>query len=695
MDYVEIPTVLALAAGHRAELARVRRARYEYRNPGRKHGQAPGTPRPPLDSREFIFWDGEGPRDTGYSLMGNSKGMEICHPHLSTLECLNLIQECEVTYPDAIHAWFGANYDVSNILCDLSWRHLAGLHRNGSTVWRDWEIQHIPHKWLRVKHGQVTATMFDIRSFFAGGLVSVLEEWEIGPWDANVTQPGLASVSDLTVPDVAEMSQMTEREIVERFKKLRSEFTWADIESIRLYMRLELKYSVILINQLRDVFIDAGYLPQYWHGPGALARMAFNRHKVYDAMAETPEAVQSASRFAFAGGRFEQFRAGHVNGKVYSADQNSSYPYFATLLPDLRNGHWRPGRSFEPGKYALYRIRYHGVLDPYHIHPLFRRLASGNVVWPYRVDGWYWSPEAGTVAFDPQAEFVEAWIFDEDTPARRPFAWLEEYYRRRQLLKRIGNPAEYTFKLIINSVYGQTAQRAGWDKKHNKAPRTHQLEWAGFITSGCRAASYLAGKACGDDLVSIDTDGIFSTAPIDVADTGDNLGQWKLTDFDDGLFWQSGIYMLRRGDDWVKAKTRGIPRGSYTAEDMLECYRTGQPLRLAKNTFVTYGLALGGRRDELNTWKQEPYEYVFGGSGKRGHFPSACARDCDGDMHRLAMPALYYGPYDSALSERHYLPWHDRADTELADRRLLIDDTTLYDQNHLDMDDEWVRCYGS
>jgi hypothetical protein len=84
----------------------------------------------------------------------------------------------------------------------------------------------------------------------------------------------------------------------------------------------------------------------------------------------------------------------------------------------------------------------------------------------------------------------------------------------------------------------------------------------------------------------------------------------------------------------------------------------------------------------------EPHEFAMGGSGKRIHFPKACASEC-GTMHRLGMPLALYGPYGDATSRRHYLPWLDPP----PNNRNVIDDLMLFDANHLDFEDEWVREY--
>lgn len=626
--------------------------------------------RPVNREREFIGWDGEGPRDAGYALFGSSEGDEICHPFLGTEECLDLILSRERENPHAIHIWFGSNYDVSMILKDLPWRHLSALKHYTQTVWKQYVLEHVPNKWFQVSAYGCTAKLYDIRSFFAGSYVSALLDMKIG-----------------TPEEIAHLTSEKAR---------RSEFLWSEIEQIKPYMRLELKLMPELAERLREAFVNAGFDLHSWHGPGALAHMAMRKHGVYDAMAESPFDVADAARFAFAGGRFELPRGGYIRKVVYNADLHSAYPAFARSLPNLARGKWRRGRSYEPGKFAVYRIRYNSRPDPLRIFPLFQRISSGEVVWPNQCEGWYWSPEAEIVSTDSDAEFLESWVFDEFDSTDRPFAWLGEYYDRRRYLISIGSVLELTFKLIINSVYGQLAQRTGWDQKNRTAPKSHQLEWAGFITSSCRAAIYRAAISCGSALISIDTDGVYSTKMPEGLVCSDKLGDWEVKEYSEALFWQSGIYCLKKGDEWVKGRTRGIPKGKYTAEMMLEALNNGEPLRMIRKSFIGYGLALNGQRDKVNTWTAEPYEVVFGGQGKRYHNTVHwCGkRGCEDGIHEFVARPYRFNPSDSTVSKQHYLPWMG-ADPIVEGRKRSAADLVAFDANHLDPDDEWVLNYAS
>src|SRR5262245_33888100 len=219
--YVTVPTVLARKARRQAEAHRLRAARQQSMNPHRSHhatyDKYNRETRPKMRdtdqlARQFIMWDGESPQDTGYSLFGNSAGYKLCQPNLSSRDCFDLILESETAHPDAINVGYGFNLDASFMFKDLSRRCITALHVYGRTVWRDYELEHIPHKWLRVKRGQVDCTIYDIHSFFQGGYVQALQTFGIG-----------------TPEQLAQLAQEKAR---------RSEFKWADIQDIYKYWLL-------------------------------------------------------------------------------------------------------------------------------------------------------------------------------------------------------------------------------------------------------------------------------------------------------------------------------------------------------------------------------------------------------------------------------------------------------------------------
>jgi hypothetical protein len=653
-----IPADIVARCERENELHHLRARKQQSANPVRSHHS--------LDLRPFIMWDGEGPQDSGYSLFGCSEGDEICHPFLGTAECLNLILSVGTRINSAIHIWYGGNYDVSMILKDLSWRHLKRLKDHTSIVWRGFRIEYVPGKWFSVSNGKCRVRIFDVVSFFACPFLDALIKFGIG------------DKSDI--------------EHISAGKASRSEFLFEHIAEIREYWLTELRLGVVLMNQLRKTFHDAGFNPRSWHGPGALARIALKRHGVHNAMALCPAEVRIASLFAFAGGRFEMPRGGVIDEPIYNADKRSAYPAYARCLPNLAKGRWRYTRTYEGSKFGIYHIDYHASdRERGRIYPLFRRLENGEVVWPSDVEGWYHQPETDLVASDPDARIIEGWVFDEEDETDRPMAWIEEYYRKRVYLKTIGNAAENTFKLIINSVYGQFAQRTGWNRRNGHAPRYHQLEWAGYITSACRAQMYLVARQCGNRLVSIDTDGIYATCSLPVSASTD-LGGWDTSIYPSGLFWQSGIYCIsdENGDYRTgKTKMRGIPRGTHTFDVLSGSLASGIPVTLKRKMFYGFGLAMNNQYEKLNTWEEQEFTYEFGGKGKRYHNKVRCGEYCterDKGRHEFLSH-----PVRPGYSMPHILPWINRQ----LPNRISHDDLVMFDANHLDNEDRWALDYAA
>lgn len=674
---IQVPMNVAAKARIAEEKARDRRQRYEDRTGRKRHDENDSRPNGHERSihysdYRFVGWDGEATRDTGYCLFGSSDGHELCDAGgLSTAELFDLLLDARREDPYTIFIWFGGRYDWDEILRkSVSMRTIARLKKAGTAWWGKYRLTECEGKIYSVQKDGITATLYEISGWFHCRYDTALERYGIGSAE--------------------------ERSAITSDKNRRNEFLWEDIDEIREYMRLELKLMPSLMDRIREICLSAGFSPRGWYGPSALARQLLTRHKILNCMAETPEPVNLAGCYAFAGGRFEDFRGGILTERRNTTvDQNSAYMYAALRLPNLSRGQWRHGCGYEPGKFAVYHIRYHArdfeALRPY---PLFRRLKNGNVCWPRRVEGWYWAPEAELVADDPDATFIESWVFDETDESDRPFSFVQEVFRQRQVFQRLpeSNPsraAEQAMKWALASIYGQLARRVGWNRKLRKAPVTHQIEWAGWITSACRAEMYRKAVAAGDRLISIDTDSVTSLgdAPDDL-DCGNNLGQWKAETCDGGIFFQSGIFFTTTGGEWSKGKSRGVDRQRKTPEltpEMLEtAIRDGCTVQLTpRRRYVTLKMALNGVVDAAGNWiEHDGNKLTFGGGGKRYHNPLMCWKYCHDGLHGFIPVFIADNPFD-IKSYPHVLPWKQKSPPQYDYTDYLWVDTDLLG------DEEW------
>lgn len=629
------------------------------------------------EQRPFIGWDSEG---YDYFIAGPD-GIEIgpqrtmvfgCsvpervvqgtpgHPWVSTKEMLDLILSVEADYPDAFHVIFSGEYDFNQFLRDLPMRFLAVLNLMGKVKWQGYRIEHIPHKLFTVSKDGVSATLFDVFGFFHTSYSQALKKFKVGNNDI------LARIA--------------------AGKASRGSFTFAELQDVTRYMLDELALLPELVENIREAAYSGGFRIHSWHGPGALANFALTYNEMHQYMSrKVPAFARAAIRAAYAGGRFQSWQCGEYHGKVYSWDKNSAYVAAMAGLPRLDNGNWtrqNPGDIKSPGDIARFGI-YHILFDasdsdygkkartlglPEPPYPLFHRASNGGLTWPSRVDGWYWSPEARLVAGSKHAKFMEAIVYEDD--GTYPFRWTRDMYEIRRRLKEPEhyNPAEKAYKWALAAMYGAFARRVGWDRKARTAPKSHELAWAGFITSHCRAAiSELASYAYSQNaLISVDTDGVTATCTLPEfvipEGFGDGLGQWKQDEYDGILYWQNGIYWLWKDGEIIEAKSRGIPKGRISYGEAEQAFAGASfsapykpaTIRLLKKHYIGYKQALNGQHDKWRKWVTTEQSITFGGTGKGAHFPPFCAKcqGADRPMHTIT-----HLPPRELISEPHKLPW--------------------------------------
>ncbi len=652
------------------------------RNVRRRSGEVRGEDRP------FIGWDGEGWTDHvcadasdcrnengrckhHYYLFGCSTGDYVKGESLGTIECFDLMLAVRAAHPHAIHVAFSFKYDIDMLFRDLAPAAVRYLIKKNKMHWRGYNIEVLPGKWLQITRNGLTCRIYDLFSFFASSFVNALKRWNVGSKE-----------------EVGRISSG---------KESRSSFTLDSLETeVIPYWRKELELLVQLADSLRDILYAAGIRPSRWHGPGSVADYLFRENKTKltkPAYEDIPTGVLDAGQYAYAGGRFEAFRIGLHDGPIYSADINSAYPYAMSLLPNLATGTWidaySPGRSIDNYgvgvRMGIYRVVYRYAKDisrnivykgmPAAAH--YRYPVSNTIHFrDWNPGVWVHLPEFKILVQQAQEELFSefevtgAWEYIDD--GSYPFEWVRDIYRQRQEWKSAGNPAELAAKLGINSLYGKLAQRVGG---REGVPTWHQLEWAGHITSTCRAMLYGASWKQYSHLVAYETDGIYSTAPL--ADLpngeGDELGQWKVEEYSGVLYLQSGVYWLRALDgSWKKPKTRGIPQAHMEFDEAYAALESKVPLKVTQTQFVRFGLA-DMRRDGhrlWRTWQQNEKEFSFGGhglgsSGKRVHMPQTCTECSQGlgyheSLHTLMLNPKGYarnkdGEYRSSAA--HYLPW--------------------------------------
>jgi hypothetical protein len=579
----------------------------------------------------FMVWDGEGVNHTdgefadgtmSYVLLGHTAGigedanrpMAFCDDRLHTLDLLKYIWDEGQKYRNYFHVSFAFNFDVDQILRDIPVELKQLLKQENTIAWKGYKIFWISRKMFSLTYkGKGKITIYDTHSFFENAaLIDVAEKYVPG-------DPLIAIVDD--------------------GKKGRKSFRWDELDSVIIpYWRDEGILMLKVMEALRHSLLGAGINLTKWHGPGAIAEFLIVREKLAAHIQESrtymPNEVTDATAYAFFGGRFECMTIGNIAGPIYSYDIRSAYPHALTQMGGLWGGHWeryapskqglrRPPRIYEDG---IYHVINHGISNPRDIGmgPLPCRDEHGFISFPYKCEGWYFGPEV-KAAIDTgwDIEIVDGWAYVEGDPS--PFLFLHDLYLQRAEYKREGNAAQYACKLGFNSIYGKLTQLVGWDEKNMEPPKFHQQWYAGMTTSRARAKIWYAIRGNTQNVIAIETDGIYSRVPLDLT-ISDKLGDWEYGEYERMLYVQNGIYFGKRyGErEWEIQKSRGISKGHFTIDDALESLPTLRPIHSKATRYGSLTGSLGS--DNHFKWYEQEADAQWGYSGKRAHNPAYCRR---------------------------------------------------------------------
>lgn len=640
------------------------------------------------EQRRFIGWDGEGQdldgkeKPQSYVLYGCSTGERIISEKgLSTVDICEFMIKIARKYPHAYHVGFAFDYDTNMIVNSLSREKIEYLYKNQYVYIQGrnrkrYCIRICRSKWISISEHQgkwdrkrnstakTTLRIFDIFGFFGTSFVKTVEEM-------------LGDSRELASVREGKKHRGGSGHCKECGEGKTCPFD--DIRYVARYWEKEILLLAQVAEELRKRFYESNFKITQWYGPGALASDVLKRNHIKRHMDEPETPIKIASQYAYAGGRFELFKVGRIQGPIYAYDINSAYPAAISLLPSLAGGEWRHVQSPRTlVEFGIYRVRLRrNSLFSYAPGPLFYRDKQHNISYPWVVDGWYWQPELWGIHSIPEIEILEGWEF---YPANdsKPFAFVADMYETRREWKNDGNPNQIALKLAMNSIYGKMAQRVGWDEKAQRIPPWHQLEWAGWVTSYTRARLWWEmNKVPFDQLIAVETDGFYATTPpehLGIVPSTD-LGGWSLKEYEEIYYLQSGLAWMRHNSAWTD-KRRGLDSDTFSLESCVEYTKSLSAVRDVSTRWAAFkgeqtrftgmGAALATSQkdpqkfyDTWRSWRTTPKEIIPGASGKRIHIPRICPA-CQQGANAYDMPhplAIGIDITGNTQSQAHYIPW--------------------------------------
>jgi len=524
-------------------------------------------------SYPFIAIDGEGftrLRKHYYSMLSSSAQhtIENWSRGLSTQECFEFLHR----YSGEGHlVGFYTTYDVNMMLADLDLESLQRLWDRGETYWQGWHIAWMPAKRFQLRKDGKQVVWFDVFGFFQKSFIKALLDWGID------------------VPD----------EII-KGKENRTNFSKADKEKIKFYNLKECDLLVELMNKLRDAAILAGYVPNSWHGAGALANQILkqngvDKHNVLD------QTMRPRFLEAYYGGRNQVLQQGEFD-KAYSHDINSAYPYSLTLLPTT-NGVWRKVLSaYSINPYTLYKVQWKTPSKEY-LNPFPFRFKN-SIFWPNKGEGWYWQPEV-EVAMEHYSKYIKILECHQFTPEteEKPFSFINDLFSTRRKFLSEGNDAQIIIKLGMNSCYGKVAQSIGYK---GQPPAYQNYFWAGYITSYTRAQVLRLALKNKESVISFATDGVMASEKLADHNLTKQLGGWSVEPIENLFVLQPGVYCYDGSNHKQTIKSRGFSYRSvdYNILRKIWCeFGTLGDYAYSERRFVGLGAALQSN-PPLSKWRR-------------------------------------------------------------------------------------------
>lgn len=530
------------------------------------------------DTFDYGTIDGEAIGEN-FVLLACSDGSCVENPDgLRTVDCLEFI-----TGRAYKTLWgFAFDYDVNQILNGLTITQLTRLSHTNRTYYGEFRIHHIPGKMFRItnRRTEKTVTVWDAFSFIRSSFAQWLKDWK------------LVGRSDLA--------------FIKRMKDKRSTFGPDEFDEIKRYCFMELDYLDLGVRELLERIKVTEIKPRSWYSPGSVSAEVMREKKIEDHFPDLllPE-ISTAAKAAYFGGRFETRIIGSVAGPLYHYDINSAYPYALTQLRCLKCGLWEHVKYVdpqEPGNLLLITWGARPFRDPHKRRPWGPfpvRLGSGSLRYPLinETPSWYWSDEVYAARHFTNIKIHSAYRF---TPGceDRPFDFIRDLYDLRRELKRQGDAAEYTYKLVINSCYGKLAQRP----RRGKIPRFYQPLYAGRVTALCRAQMLEAMGQDPDAILQTATDGLTSFKQLDLP-LSNNLGDWGVKMLDKILIIQSGIYFWADEKGKMLQRSRGFHPKTMTYDSCLDAWQSHpeEAMVFTNRRFVGYRTAL--HRGQMDTWR--------------------------------------------------------------------------------------------
>lgn len=469
--------------------------------------------------------------------------------------------------------WWNLDYDVTAV---LKWVPgiLEEVVEEGFYVDNEenptLQISYIPHKMLKIRRwDSVTVYHYDLLQFFRCGL------------------------------DYASRRYL-DREPPEIKEDRADLFSHYDTQEIGEYCQWDATATRDLGVWYFKSLHELDLYPKHLISSGNLAERFVLQKGNVPTWRDNPKKINQFFWKALRGAWVDVWKKGHFE-EVYKYDLKSAYPAVINDLPDFRQGEWLKNVHPEDYDIGVALIELNHTQDSIPCLPTFfdMRNVYPHLDQPVRI--WATFSEVRRYQQTGDIDIIESYGFH-PTNDNKPWESLVQ-----KLLKlkneRQGEGGLYmATKAIINSFYGKTVQRVEMDNEDAYLTgRIFNPVTACEILARCRMWLWDAIRGDEDKVISIATDCVMTTEPLDL-DIGDELGDWEVeAEGEPGIFVATGIYEIE-GD---RPHTRGFQLDG-NLWDLLDT--DGEEFKFTFERPITSREAVNwGRIEEANEFTKRPY----------------------------------------------------------------------------------------
>lgn len=422
--------------------------------------------------------------------------------------------------------WYNMDYDIRGILKYLSHAELKQIWDKHRLKYGKYQLKYIPKKLFVIKVGSHSYKHYDVSQFYNGSL---------------------AKMSSIVLHEKKNPDNL-DRKLIGNSPQY-----WIDNhDNIIKYCILDARLCARLGNYLQKSFVDNMQLiPRTYVSKASIAKDYFRQMVKMPTLYGIDRRILNMSLLCYNGGRFENMIKGN-NGKCWSYDLRSAYPYAMTLLPDINHGKWK--HVHEHNYEALLGYYMVKTRIPFrHMAPLSFRYNRAILFYPVgSFYTWLTNSEIALYGKYIDIDVIEGWEFYDNDPVY-PF---KEVVKKLFEIKQSSDKSSFHYKntkIIMNSIYGCFYEKHG-NTKPMTVGKIYNPMYASWITAKCRCMVFDICRDNMQNVVQIATDSVVFNRDIPIK-CGDKLGDWALEASGDTIVIRSGLTKI--GD---LIKQRGIRR---------------------------------------------------------------------------------------------------------------------------------------